>query len=56
LSDRPALRVVGTLYRSAPTTATFYQRAMAAAQETFASVELMFVNEGWPDDSVKLRR
>jgi putative glycosyltransferase len=54
LSDRPALSIVATLYRSAPTIATFYQRAMAVAQETFASVEMVLVNDGSPDDSLKL--
>jgi putative glycosyltransferase len=54
LSHRPALSIVATLYRSAPTIAAFYERTMAVAQEMFASVELVFVNDGSPDDSLNL--
>jgi putative glycosyltransferase len=49
------LSVVATLYRSAPYIAEFHRRASAAARE-FAgdSYEIIFVNDGSPDDSLRL--
>ncbi len=46
------LSVVTTMYRSAPFLAEFYRRTIASAQELTDRFELIFVNDGSPDDSL----
>lgn len=46
------LSIVATLYRSADNIAEFHQRAMAAADKLFDDVEMIFINDGSPDDSL----
>lgn len=49
----PQLSVVATLYRSAPGLAEFYARVTVAAQALVGdSYEIVFVNDGSPDDSL----
>lgn len=49
------LSVVTTLYRSAPYLQEFYERAGAAAREVaFEDYEIVLVNDGSPDDSLRL--
>ncbi len=51
----PQLSVVATLYRSAPGLAEFHARVTAAAQALVGnSYEIVFVNDGSPDDSLDL--
>jgi putative glycosyltransferase len=47
------LSIVATLYRSAPYVRDFYTRARDAAQALTASFEIIFVNDGSPDDSLE---
>jgi putative glycosyltransferase len=46
------LSIVTTLYRSAPYVQEFYTRACAAAAALTSSFEIIFVNDGSPDDSL----
>ncbi|MGE7470874.1 glycosyltransferase family 2 protein [Bosea sp. NPDC003192] len=46
------LSIVTTLYRSEATVDEFYRRCMAAAAHCFSDVELIFVDDGSPDDSL----
>lgn len=48
------LSIVTTLYRSAATINEFYRRAIAAAEAVTNDIELVFVNDGSPDDSLEL--
>jgi putative glycosyltransferase len=48
------LSIVTTLYRSAPFIAEFYRRAAKAAQSITADFEIVFVNDGSPDESLDL--
>lgn len=45
------LSVVTTLYNSAPFVREFYQRAVAAAERFAPGFEIIFVNDGSPDDA-----
>ena len=46
------LSIVTSLYGSAPYVADFYRRASAAAQQVTSRYEIIFVNDGSPDDSL----
>ena len=46
------LSIVTTLYRSAPYVDEFYERATAAAKAVTSEYEILFVNDGSPDDSL----
>lgn len=46
------LSIVATLYRSAPHLAEFHARVSAAASRVSADYEIIFVNDGSPDDSL----
>jgi putative glycosyltransferase len=46
------LSIVTTLYRCGPYIEAFYQRASAAAQQLTNDYEIIFVNDGSPDDSL----
>lgn len=48
------LSIVTTLYRSAATIEEFYRRVIAAAAAITDNVELVFVNDGSPDNSLEL--
>ena len=48
------LSVVTTMYRSAQQLAEFHRRVSAAADERFARVEFVYVNDGSPDDSLDI--
>jgi putative glycosyltransferase len=48
------LSVVTTMYRSAPFLAEFYERAKAAAERITADYEIVFVNDGSPDESLAI--
>lgn len=48
------LSIVTTLYRSAGTIREFHQRVTAAAEGLFDALEVIYVNDGSPDDSVDL--
>ncbi len=48
------LSIVTTLYRSAPTIREFYRRSLLAAEPITSDIELIFVNDGSPDDSLDL--
>jgi putative glycosyltransferase len=45
--------VVTTLYRSSPYIAEFYRRVVAAVSPRVADIELVFVDDGSPDDSLR---
>jgi putative glycosyltransferase len=51
---RPALSVVATLYRSAPHLEEFYRRVTAAASRLAPDYELILVDDGSPDDSLRI--
>jgi putative glycosyltransferase len=48
------LSIVTTLYQSAPFVHEFYRRAVAAAERLASSFEIIFVNDGSPDESLAL--
>ncbi|MFN7976743.1 MAG: glycosyltransferase family 2 protein [Vicinamibacterales bacterium] len=48
----PALSIVATLYRSSSTLAAFHTRISAAAAGLAPDYEIVFVNDGSPDDSL----
>jgi putative glycosyltransferase len=48
------LSIVTTLYRSAGTIAAFCARAMAAADAVLPDYEIIIVDDGSPDDSLKI--
>ncbi len=52
----PGLSVVTTLYRSAPYLREFYRRAVAVAERVCPSFELVFVDDGSPDESAETVR
>jgi putative glycosyltransferase len=47
------LSIVTTLYRSAPYIDEFYRRVSRAAETLTSSYEIVFVNDGSPDDSLE---
>src|SRR5262245_53649729 len=47
------LSIVTTLFRSAPYVHDFYTRAPEAASGLASSFEIIFVNDGSPDDSLE---
>jgi putative glycosyltransferase len=47
------LSIVTTLYRSAATIDEFYRRRVSAAEALRYEVEVIMVNDGWPDDSLE---
>lgn len=49
----PALSIVTTLYRSAEFVDAFYERASRAAAALMLDYEIVFVNDGSPDDSLE---
>jgi putative glycosyltransferase len=48
------LSIVTTLYRSAPYLEEFYARARAAAEAITSDFEIIFVNDGSPDNSLEV--
>ena len=48
------LSIVTTLYRSAPYIGEFYERAVAAASKHSPDFEILFVNDGSPDQALEL--
>ena len=48
----PKLSIVTTLFHSAPHVEEFHRRATAAARQVTDDYELVFVNDGSPDDSL----
>ncbi len=48
------LSIVTTLYCSSPYIAEFYRRVVAAADQVVSSYELIFVDDGSPDDSLSI--
>jgi len=48
------LSIVTTLYKSAPFICEFYERAVAAAGRVVDDFEIVFVNDGSPDDSLTI--
>ena len=50
------LSIVTTLYRSAPHLEEFYVRATAAAGQLTSDFELVLVNDGSPDESLRIAR
>src|SRR3954467_5617599 len=46
------LSIVTTMYRSAPYLKEFYERARATARAITDDFEIIFVNDGSPDDSL----
>jgi putative glycosyltransferase len=48
------LSIVTTLYHSAPYTREFYERMVAAAAKVTGDFEIIFVNDGSPDNSLDL--
>ena len=48
------LSIVTTLYCSAPYVEEFYRRASAAAQQITSNYELIFVDDGSPDNSLEI--
>jgi putative glycosyltransferase len=50
------LSIVTTLYRSAPFVQEFFDRTMAAVSPFADEVEVVFVDDGSPDDSLELAR
>lgn len=50
------LSIVTTLYRSTSYVDEFYERAVAAARELTSDYEIVFVNDGSPDDSLERAR
>lgn len=48
------LSIVTSLYRSAPFVEEFYQRAVAAGARLADDVEIVLVNDGSPDDALKV--
>ena len=53
---RPALSIVTTMYQSAPYVEEFHARATAAARAITDRYEIVFVNDGSPDDSLSIAR
>lgn len=47
------ISIVTTLFRSAPYVQEFYRRAIDAARKITDDIELIFVNDGSPDDSLE---
>lgn len=52
MSPQPEISVVTTLYRSAAYVEEFHQRISAAVQKITPDYEIIFVNDGSPDDSL----
>lgn len=53
-SIQPSLSIVTTLYRSAPFIEEFYRRMIASAEQCAIPFELVFVDDGSPDNSGKI--
>ena len=54
MSDRPSLSIVTSMYKSAPFLSEFHQRCTAAAQALTGDYEIVLVNDGSPDDSLRI--
>jgi putative glycosyltransferase len=54
MSDAPALSIVTSMYASAPFLADFHARCTAAARALTDAYEIVFVNDGSPDDSLQI--
>lgn len=52
----PHLSIITTLYKSQLTIAEFVRRALAAAESSSPSVEMIVVDDGSPDDSIRIVR
>jgi len=48
------LSIVTTLYRSAPYLEEFFARSCAVAEKITSSFEIIFVNDGSPDNSLQI--
>jgi putative glycosyltransferase len=48
--------IVTTLYNSAPYVEEFYRRSVAAVREVSDDIEVVFVDDGSPDDSLQVAR
>src|SRR5882672_5715135 len=48
------LSIVTTLYHSAPYLEAFFARSCAVAEKITSSFEIIFVNDGSPDDSLQI--
>jgi putative glycosyltransferase len=48
------ISIVTTLYNSSPTIDEFYRRAVAAAEAVTSDFEIVFVDDGSPDDSLNI--
>lgn len=56
LAHPSSLTIVTTLYKSRSTIAEFVQRALAAAESSSSTVDMVVVDDGSPDDSVAIVR
>lgn len=54
MSQPPEISIVTTLYRSAAYVDEFYRRMSAAVQKITQSYEIIFVNDGSPDNSLEV--
>lgn len=52
--NRPALSIVTTMYRSAEFVDAFYKRVSAAARSLTDSYEIVLVDDGSPDESLRI--
>jgi putative glycosyltransferase len=50
---RPQLSIVTSLYRSAPFVEEFHRRMVAATEKVVTSFEIVYVNDGSPDDALQ---
>lgn len=50
----PEISIVTTMYRSAPYIDIFYRRIVAELKKLHISYEILFVNDGSPDDSLNI--
>jgi putative glycosyltransferase len=55
-SGRPALSIVTSLYNSAPFVREFYAQVSESAARLTSNYEIVFVNDGSPDDSLRISR
>lgn len=53
-SARPVLSIVTTLYNSAATVESFYNRAVSAAKKITENFEIVIVDDGSPDESLDI--
>jgi len=54
MTSAPELSIVTSMYRSAPFLLDFHARCTAAARALTADYEIVFVNDGSPDDSLRI--